>query len=161
MERTQITAAVIRELSRLLKQGMDHTAIADHLKISPYVVGVVANDKIGKGRRPRRDKHDYRAENNHQGVDAATIRMIRRMLQVGQLRYVHIAREAGVSIGIVEDVVAGRRLPVSTERPFVFTDLGERLVEESVRCSGCGAMLAVVPCRACRARGLAMTGTAV
>ena len=116
------------------------------------MVRVVAHDKLGRGRRPRPDRHDYRAENSQRGVDAASIRMVQRMLQVDMLPRREIAREAGVSENIVEQVAAGRRLAVSTERPFAFKDLGERLLEKPRRCWGCGAPLAIVPCRTCRAR---------
>jgi len=152
MEHREITAATVMEVDRLLAQGVDHAAISARLGITAYVIGVVANDKLGRGRIPRPDRCSDHSQNSQRGVDAATIRMIERMLQVGMLRNRHIAREAGVSENIVEQVAAGTRLAVSTERPFVFEDLGERLLAKPRRCWGCGAPLAIVPCRTCRAR---------
>ena len=152
MEHREITAAAIMEVDRLLAEGIDHAAISARLGITEYVVGVVAHDKLGRGRRPRPDRHGYRAENSQRGVDAASIRMVQRMLQVGMLPRREIAREAGVSLNIVEEVAVGKRLPLSTERPFAFQDLGERILAESLRCWGCGGVLSIAPCRTCRAR---------
>lgn len=151
MERADITAAVIAETERLLAEGLDHATIAARLKITEYVVGVVDGDKLGKGRPQPRDLYRRRVPNRSRGIDATTIRMIERMLQVGMLCRWQIAREAGVSLNIVEEVATGRRLPVTTGRPVVFKDLGERFLEEPVRCSDCGAMISIAPCRACRA----------
>ena len=152
MEHPEITAAVIMDVDRLLAEGRDCQTIASQIGITEYVVSVVANDKLGKGRQPRPDKSNYRVECSQQGIDSANIRMIQRMLQIGILNQQQIAREAGVSRRVVEDVVAGKRLPVSTERPFAFKDLGERFLEKPRRCWGCGAPLSIVPCRTCRAR---------
>jgi len=151
MERTQITAAVVEEIDRRLAQQEAPAAIAARLKVSQYVVGVVAGDKLGKGRPQPRDLFAQRAPNSSRGVDATTIRMIQRMLQVGILRRRQIAHEAGVSLNIVEQVAVGKRLPTTTGHPIVFKDLGERFLEEPIRCAHCGAMLSIVPCRACRA----------
>ena len=152
MEHREITAATVVEIDRLLAEGVDQAAIAAQLGVSKYVVGVVANDKLGRGRSPRLDRSGNHLSNTQRGVDAATIRMIERMLKVGMLNHRHIAREVGVSESIVKRVETGERLAVSTERPFVFEDLGERLLAEPRRCWGCGAPLAIVPCRTCRAR---------
>ena len=152
MEHREITATTIVEMDRLLAEGADRAAIAARLGVSDYVVGVVVNDKLGRGRSPRLDLASYHLRNTQRGIDAATIRMIERMLKVGMLNHRHIAREAGVSESIVERVETGERLAVSTERLLVFEDLGERLLAEPRRCWGCGAPLAVVPCRICRAR---------
>ena len=151
MERTVIRAAVIAEVNRLLAEGVDHATIAARLDVTEYVVGVVDGDVIGKGRPQPPDLSHGRMRNNVRGVEATTIRMIQRMLQVNLLSRRQIAREAGVSLSTVEDVTAGRRMPVSTERPIVFKDLGERFLERPIRCSDCGAMISIVPCRACRA----------
>ena len=151
MERADITAAVIAEADQLLALGLDHATIAARLHITGYVVGVVDGDELGKGRPQPRDLYGWRVPNRSRGVDATTIHMIERMLQVGLLCRRQIAREAGVSLNIVEQVAAGKRLPVTTGRPIVFKDLGERFLEEPVRCSHCGAMISIVPCRICRA----------
>ena len=47
MDHTVVTAAVITEADRLLAEGLDHATIAAQLGITEYVVGVVANDKLG------------------------------------------------------------------------------------------------------------------
>ena len=151
MDHTEITATVVEEIDRLLAQQTAHPVISDRLKVSEYLVGVIAGDKLGWGRRPTPGSAGQRTFNCLRGIDAATIRMIQRMLQVNMLPQRQIAVETGVSTRIVEMVAAGKRLPISTERPFVFKDLGERFVEEPFRCTHCGAMLSIVPCRACRA----------
>lgn len=151
MQRRQITAAVVMGIDRLLAQGLDHQAIAERLGISRHVVGVVDGDTLGKGRPQPPDLYNRRAPNRSDGVDAATIRRILRMLQVDMLTRRQIAREAGVSLNVVEDVVAGRRPPISTERPIIFKDLGERFLERPLRCSRCGVLISISPCRACRA----------
>jgi hypothetical protein len=152
MQRRQVTQAVIKGVGRLLAQGVDHSIIAARLGITPYVVGVVANDKCGKGRSPRPNRSRYRSDQANSCVGSATIRMIQRLLAAHWLDFGQIAREAGVCQTIVEEVAAGRRPAITTERPFTFEDLGERFVEETIRCSVCGATLNIVPCRACRTR---------
>ena len=151
MDHTEVTATVVEEIDRLLAQQAAHSVIAGWLKVSEYLVGVIAGDKIGRGRRPPPSSSSQGTFNRLRGIDAATIRMIQRMLQVKMLSQRQIGRETDVSTRIVEMVAAGKRLPVSTERPFIFKDLGERFVEKRVRCTDCGAMLSIVPCRACRA----------
>jgi hypothetical protein len=138
-------------VDRLLTQGLDHTTIAARLWITEYVVGVVDEDELGKGRPQPPDLYDGRAPNHSDGVDTATIRMIARMLQMKQLTCRQIAREAGVSLNIVEDVAMGRRTPITKGRPIIFKDLGERFLENPIRCAHCGAMISITPCRACRA----------
>ena len=151
MARTTITAAIVTKLDRLLAEGHACALVAAELGITEYVVGVVANDKIGKGRLPRPDRLRLQPFQSPRCADAASIRMIQRMLDVKILRHGQIAREAGVSVNIVEQVSAGKRLPISTERPFLFKDLGERFLERPIRCPGCNAMISIAPCRACRA----------
>ena len=152
MQRRQITAAVIMGVDRLLAQGLDHPTIAKRLGITEYVIGVVNGDEAGKGRRQPPDLYKSWARNRSLGIDAATIRMIQRMLQVGILSTGQIAREVGVSLNLVEDVAANKRLPLSAERPIVLKDLGEQFLEQPIRCPHCHASISIVPCRACRAR---------
>lgn len=151
MHHTEITATLVEEIERLLTQETAHAVIADRLKVSEYLVGVIAGDKIGRGRRPPPEVVGQRLFNHLRGIDAATIRMIQRMLQVNMLPQRQIALETGVSTRMVEMVAAGERLPVSTEHPFVFKDLGERFLATPIRCTHCGAMISIAPCRACRA----------
>jgi hypothetical protein len=151
MDRTHITAAVVEEIDRRLAQRETPASIASRLKVSPYVVEVVAGDEERTDRPQPHDLFHQRAPNASRGVDASTIRMIRRMLDAGMLGRRQIAREAQVSLNIIEQMVAGRRLATSTGRPIVFKDLGERFLKEPIRCLGCGAMIAIAPCRACRA----------
>jgi hypothetical protein len=152
MERRQITPAVVKGIDRLLAQGLDRATIAARLGITPYVVGVVAHDRHGRGRSPGRRRSDYPSDQTNQCLDSATIRMIQRLLDAHWLDFGEIAREVGVCQPIVEDVAAGKRPAITTERPFTFDDLAERFVEETIRCSVCGATLNIVPCRACRTR---------
>ena len=84
------------------------------------------------------------------GLDASTIRMIQRMLAVGILGHKAIAREAGVSPNMVTDVANGKRKAVTLSRPQL--DEEEQFVREPIRCDQCGALISVVPCRACCAR---------
>ena len=152
MNRPLITAAIVQETDRLLAEGIDHAVIAARLGITEYVVGVIDGDKLGKGRpQPQRPSGRRQGHTTNRGVDAATIRMIQRMLVVGMLNHKQIAREAHVSAHIVEEVASGRRSAVSTDRPAVFKDLGEHFLPEPIRCSGCRAKISIVPCRACRA----------
>ena len=151
MERTEITAAVVEEIERLSAQRVAPTTIAARLKVSEYVVGVVESDTLGKGRPQPRDLFRRRARNRPRGVEATTIRMIQRMLQVGMLPRREIAREAGVSLNVVERVASGKRLLVNSGRPVVFKDLGERCLKKSILCKQCGGTIFIVPCRACRA----------
>jgi hypothetical protein len=139
-------------IDRLLDQGLDPNAIAERLGITPYVVDVVANDERGRGRVPHEVQSEYGSDRRQRGVDAATIRAIQRMVSVRWLNLREIANEAGVSNALVEQVAAGKRAAMTTERPFVFEDLGEQPVAELHRCSTCGAPLSIVPCRACRVR---------
>ena len=152
MDRIPITAAVVEETDRLLAQGVDHAVISARLGITEYVVGVMAGDELRAGRHYSEQCHSRRAIKPSRAIDAATIRMIQRMLEVRILSPGQIAREAGISGNVVNQVAKGQRSAVSTERPYVFKDLEERFLPESIRCSGCHGMIAIVPCRVCRAR---------
>ena len=151
MKRTEITAQLVMTIDRLLANGVDHATIATRLGITEYVVAVIANDWLGRGRRPRIDKPCHRKPHPQQGVDVATVRGIQRMLDVGWLNYSGIAREAGVTRRLVEEIAVGKRPQVTTKRPFIFKDLGERFLAKSIRCLTCGASISIVPCRTCRA----------
>ncbi len=150
MDRTEITIGVVEDIDRLLAKATPQAVIAERLKVSEYLVGVIAGDKLGRGRRPRPISVGQAPFNRLRGVDSATIRMIQRMLEVNILVQRQIAIETGVSLRIVEMVAAGVRPPRSTEKPFVFKDLDEQFLEVPIRCNECGAMISIVPCRACR-----------
>ena len=152
MDRKPITAAIVEEADRLLAQGVEHAVISARLGITEYVVAVMAGDELRVGRHCPEQCHSRRVLNPARAIDAATIRMIQRMLEVGILSPGQIAREAGVSGHVVNLVAKGQRQAVSTERPYVFKDLDERFLPKSIRCSGCHGMIAIVPCRVCRAR---------
>jgi hypothetical protein len=152
IERREITAALVEEADRLLSKGVDRAVIAARLGVTEYVLEVMARDRFRNGRPQPRQQFAHGARTVQPGVDAATIRMIQRMLAVGILNYRQIAREAGVSPHIVEQVATGKRPPLSTERLRAFKDLRERFLPEPIRCSVCSAKIAIVPCRACRAR---------
>jgi hypothetical protein len=151
MLRTEITAELVQKVDRMLRVGMDLPAIAAALGITPYVTQLIARYQKRKmrGRMPART--GARVANSQKGLPATTIRRIQRMLDVGILPYIAIAREAGVSPNTVGLVARGKRLPISTGRQYLAAD--ERFVPEGARCSTCGAMILVVPCRACCARG--------
>ena len=152
MDRILITAEVVAEADLLLAFGIDHATISSRLGITEYVVGLMATDSARRGRRHPRQHSRRRVLNPRYSVDVATIRMIRRMLNAGILNHNQIAREAGVSRIVVEKIANGERLAIRASKALVFDDLGERCLEESIRCGGCGATIWIVPCRTCRAR---------
>lgn len=150
MRHRNTTATVVAGIDRLLDQGVPHVEIAERLGVSEFLVGVIAGDRIGRKRRVPPAITGPQLPTRPRSIDAATIRRIRRMLDVHILSYSQIATEAGVSTRTVERVAAGQRVPVGSERPFVFKDRGERLLKRPVRCRQCGAMIAIAPCRCCR-----------
>ena len=152
IRRREITAAVVQEADRLLAEGVDHATISARLGITEYVVRVMAGDTLRIGRPQPRQTSTRQAVNPRRSVGATTIRMVQRMLQASVLNRGQIAREAGVSRAIVEQVAKGQRKAIDTSRP-VLCD-GETFLPESVRCR-CGAMISITPCRACRARRMA------
>jgi len=149
MDRRLITAAVAEEADRLLAQGEDHATIAARLRITEYVVGLMAENRENDDQRPPA-RSTQRFPHRKNFVDAVTVRRIQRMLDVGWLNHTQIAREAGVSLNFVTKVVQGERLPISTEGPVL--DEGERFLPAPIRCSVCRGLISIVPCRACRTR---------
>jgi len=150
MQRTEITAAVVSEAERMFDAGAKHGTIAGRLRLTRYVVGILARNRHVQPRGPASANVLRRIPNTQRGVDATTIRMIRRMLEVRTLPQVEIARLAGVSANTVSDVARGNRLPISTWAPYL--QAGERFLQEPIRCSVCRGLISVVPCRACRTR---------
>jgi hypothetical protein len=150
MQCGEILAAVVAQVEGMLAKGFKHATIAAHLGLTQYVVDVIANDDEPRDKpvRPQRSVR-RRVPNMKPGIDATTIRMVHRMLAVGILRHVEIAREAGVSPNTVSDVACGKRKALTLARPHL--DTGERFVSEPMRCGHCHAMISVMPCRACRA----------
>ena len=151
MNRKPITARIVKEIDRLLAQNIEHGMIAVRLKVSEYLVRTIANDSERQNcvsappQRIRPQRKPYR------GVEAAEIRMIQRLLEVGVLKPSVIAREVRVSRDVVEEVACGKRIFASTERPLIFRDLGEQFFVVPKRCGECGARISIVPCRTCRA----------
>jgi hypothetical protein len=152
MGRKQITASIVEEIDQLLSQRIEHGLIAARLGITEFVVEVIAGDDCDRSRKQPEQRSTAAVPRLYQFIDAATIRMIQRMHAAGILRQGQIAREAGVSPQIVEDVVVGKRRAVSCHRPHIFRDLDEKFLERSVQCKECQAMIEIIPCRACRAR---------
>jgi hypothetical protein len=150
MERTQITAAVVSEAERMFDAGAKHATIAAQLGLTPYVVGILARNRHVHPCGESLPSATRRAPNSRYSVDATTIRMIQRMLDLRTLSYPAIARLTGVSKNTVGDVARGNRLPGSTRVPYLQPD--ERFLREPIRCSVCGGLISVVPCRACRTR---------
>jgi hypothetical protein len=151
MRHRTITAAVVAGVDRLLDLGCAHAEIAERLGVSESLVGVIAGDRIGRQRRLPPEIVGPQPPTPQRSTDAATIRRIHRMLDVNILTQSQIAREAGVSTRTVERIAAGQRVPTSSERPYVFRDLGEQFLKRPIRCDRCGALLSIVPCRACQA----------
>jgi hypothetical protein len=151
MRRKPITARIVKQIDHLLAQSVEPGVIAAHLKVTEYLVRTIANDAERQNcitvpqHKVRPQRKPYR------GVEAAEIRMIQRLLQVGMLKPSEIAREVGVSRDVVEQVAIGRRIFASTERPLIFRDLGEQFSVVPKRCGECGARISISPCRTCRA----------
>jgi DNA-binding CsgD family transcriptional regulator len=150
MYRTEITAELVAQAERMMTDGAKCSTIARRLGITPHVVRLLARNRDLKpcGKKPRRVSR--RVPNMQRGIDAVTIRMIQRMLEVGILRQVEIAREVGISPNMVSDVASGKRLPISTWSPYLQKD--ERFLPAPIRCSVCRGLISVAPCRTCRAR---------
>ena len=148
MEHTEITAAVVARFDQLFNRGTALETIVRRLGITPYVARLLAQSPNQKQPNIKMRKTARRVRNIQRGVDAATIRRIRRMLIVGHLNHHEIAREAGVSANLVAHVASGKRAPVSCCQPVL--DEGEAYVSHAQRCPGCGGLLVVIPCRACR-----------
>jgi hypothetical protein len=148
MDRTEITAAIVRKIERMLAQGTDHATIAATLGITQYVVWVIANDKLRcEGYPPQQQIVSHRNPNAQKALDATTIRMIQRMLDVGILPKLEIARQAGVSANMVSRVAKGKRQPITLLKPHL--QEGERFLSQPIRCNSCGGLISVAPCRAC------------
>jgi len=150
MNRPTITAALVSQAEQMLDAGAEHEAIASRLGVTHYVVGVLARTGHIP---PCKISHHTAARNipnTQRGVDATTIRRIRRMLDVGMLNHKEIARFAGVAPNTVTRIAQGKCLPVPRSAPYLQPD--ERRLLEPVRCSVCHGLLLVAPCRACRTR---------
>lgn len=150
MDRTEVTAAVVKKAESMLDAGARHTVIAGRLGLTSYVVGLLARNRHLPPGGPSSRSLARRIRNTQRGIDATTIHMIRRMLDAGILPQVEIARLAGVSANTVGDVASGKRLPLSTWEPYL--QAGERFLKEPIRCSVCRGLVTVVPCRVCRTR---------
>jgi len=148
MQHREITAAVIAEIDRLVAEGCEHAAIAQRVGVTEYVVQVMVGDKGRVGRPAPKQSQGSRYPHRPNTTDAATVRMIQRMLDVGILRHREIAREAGVSANFVSMVSQGKRVPLDTSRPSLAAD--ERFLMATIRCSVCRRRISIVPCRACR-----------
>jgi hypothetical protein len=151
MARKEITPALVDQVEGLVVEKVALPVISGRVGITEYVVAVIANDD-GRRDRPSLPQRTVsrRIPNTKPGIDATTIRRIQRMLAAGILSHVEIAREAGVSVNTVSDVVTGKRKAITTKR--LNSSRGEQFLPEPMRCGQCGAMISVAPCRACRAR---------
>ncbi len=146
--RREITAMVVAVIDRMLAEGRRQKTITERLGVSPYVVGVIARDKERIGHPAPKEPDGDRYPNRPNTADAATIAMIRRMLDVGILFHYEIARDVGVSTNLVTQVALGKRVPLDTSRPPL--SAGERFLRRPIRCSVCHRKISVLPCRACR-----------
>lgn len=154
MERSEITGAVVTQAEALLAEGAPHAAIAAQLGMTEYVVGLIAGPARGRGPAPKSQSTGRRLNSTPCEIDAATIRRIQRMLAVGWLSRNEIAREAGVSRNLVSEVARGKRKAQTLRQQSVAA--GEVFLARPIRCGKCGALLSIVPCRACRTRLAAM-----
>jgi hypothetical protein len=150
MYRTEITAELVAEAERMMAERAQCATIASRLDVTPYVVRLIAGNRHLKSRGQVPQHGPRRLPNTPRGIDAVTIRMVQRMLAVGILPHVAIAREAGVSPTTVNDVARGKRLPISMSNPYL--QQGEQFLPIPVRCDVCCAKISVLPCRACQAR---------
>ena len=149
--RHRITPAVVAAIERRLAAGRTPAAIAARMRVSAYVVRVIAHDQPRPRGRPHHDRRrTRRVSRARRALAPETVRRIQRMLSVGILSPVEIAREAGVGHHTVADIAQGRRLAVALTPPALLD--GERWMPTPVRCAGCGALVYIVPCRACAAR---------
>jgi hypothetical protein len=80
------------------------------------------------------------------------------MLAVGFLSRTAIAREARVSPHTVRAIANGQRQAITVIPPQIEIAADERFLPKPIRCSGCHALVSVVPCRVCRARREATRG---
>ncbi len=145
---------MVDAVERLLAQRVPVPAIAARVGVTPYVVGVIREDRrrnpVDRQRvGPRARRTGRRVPNRQSSIDAATIRLIARMLAPGHLSHAEIAREVGVSTSTVDAVATGRRQAITLRRPVL--DEGETFLPRPIRCSVCRALISVIPCRACRA----------
>jgi hypothetical protein len=150
MNRTAITAEVVAKAEQMMALGAKRAKIAAKLGLTPYVLRIIARyrGQTPCGKPIERGQRHMR--NSQLAIDAMTIRMIQRMLEVNILPYGEIAREAGVSFNTVNDVAAGKRLAISKRKPYL--QKGEQFLAKPIRCRVCLAPISVVPCRACYTR---------
>lgn len=150
MERTEITAEVVQAADRLTAFGIDAATIAARLRITEYVAGLLVRNASLPPCLGHRQPSSRRVKNIQAGIEATTIRLIQRMLEVGWLSHKEVAREAGVSANLVSDVACGKRTAITLSRPIL--NDGEEFLPKPVRCSVCRARISVIPCRACGTR---------
>jgi hypothetical protein len=150
MNRREITADLVHRAEQMLTVGIAVPTIAAQLGTSRYVVGVIAGDLRRPGPPPPERKVTRRIPGACRSIDVGTMRLVRRMLDARYLNLSEIAREAGVSDSTVSDVALGKRDLGQGLRPRLRE--GEQYVREGARCPHCGAMVVVLPCRACVAR---------
>jgi hypothetical protein len=148
---TAISPALVEQAEQLLAAGVDVPVVAARLNVTPYVVGVIANEPERRpGPPPPPRSVTRRVPGACRSIDAGTARMICRMLAAKRLNYVEIAREAAVSETTVSAVARGVRHLGMGIRPRLDDD--EEYVPEGTRCPRCGSLVVVIPCRACLTR---------
>lgn len=148
--RAEITAELVAKAEWLLTFGLRPVSIAARLKMPRYVVRVIAKDSKRPACAPPTEPKARRVPNACPSVDAITIRMVRRMLAVGQLPLSEIARQARVSESTVGAIARGQRHLGNGRNPYLMP--GEWYVSDGTYCPACGAAVIVLPCRACRVR---------
>lgn len=157
MDRPEITRQRMARLKRLLRGGVDIDTAAGQAGVTPYVARLIWENRRLRREAPMAQRStDKQLRSPSNGVDAATVRRVQRMLQSGWLPVRQIAIEAGCSLDLVYAIRAGRREAVTTDRPLL--NPGERFVRRPVRCKLCGGLTSVLPCRTCRAERQARAG---
>lgn len=149
MSHTTITAELVAEAERMLAKGGRQRTIAVKLGITPYIVGMIAcNRRLEPRGKPLR--HVSRRVGNYQkGIDAMTIRLIQRMLEIRMLPHSAIAREVGVAPSTVKRVASGTRSAISMWKPYLQEE--EQFLAKPIHCRGCQKRIYVLPCRICQA----------
>lgn len=72
-----------------------------------------------------------------------------KLLEQGGMSYRKIAAQVGVSRGVVSEVAQGNRRPCGVDENGVN---GDSVIVSPIKCVGCGRLIIIIPCVACRAR---------
>jgi hypothetical protein len=150
MSRRFLSPELIARVQQLVDEGVSNKRIARRLKVTPYIVRILARAPRGERNVPpshAAQQAGRRFARAYTAVSVVLVRQIQRMLQAKWLNYDEIAREAGVCSNVVARIDAGRLSRTQFVQPVL--SRGETWVPELTRCPDCGAQINVVPCRVC------------